>query len=56
VLQNDHSPATTGVHAFAHPFTDAVKRDASVTVVPVTRGNRDALAPELEACVGSRAR
>jgi nucleoside-triphosphatase len=46
-------PLVATVHTFAHPFTDAVKRDASVTVVPVTRGNRDALAPELAARVRS---
>jgi nucleoside-triphosphatase len=49
-------PLVATAHAFAHPFTDAIKRDASVTVVAVTRGNRDALAPELAACVGPWAR
>ncbi|MGH2946319.1 MAG: NTPase [Solirubrobacteraceae bacterium] len=49
-------PLVATVHAFGHPFTDAVKRVASVTVVPVTRGNRDALAPELAAHVRSWAR
>jgi nucleoside-triphosphatase len=49
-------PLVATVHAFAHPFTDALKRHASVTTVPVTRGNRDALAPELAARVGSGVR
>jgi nucleoside-triphosphatase len=49
-------PLVATVHAFAHPFTDAVKRDASVAVVPVTRGNRDGLPRELAARVGSWAR
>jgi nucleoside-triphosphatase len=49
-------PLVATVHAFRHPFTDAIKRDPSVTVVPVTRGNREALAPELAARVGSWAR
>jgi nucleoside-triphosphatase len=46
-------PLVATVHAFGHPFTDAVKRDASVTVMPVTRGNRDALPRELAARVTS---
>jgi nucleoside-triphosphatase len=46
-------PLVATVHAYRHPFTDAVKRDASVTVVPVTRANRDGLAHELAARVGS---
>ncbi len=46
-------PLVATVHAFGHPFIDSVKRDASVTVGPATRDNRDALAPELAARVGS---
>jgi nucleoside-triphosphatase len=49
-------PLVATVHAFGHPFTDAVKRNPAVTVVPVTRGNRDALPPELAARVRSWAR
>ena len=44
-------PLVATVHAFAHPFTDALKRDPSVAVVPVTAGNRDALPGELAARV-----
>lgn len=46
-------PLVATVHAFGHPFTDPLKHDPSVTVLPVTRGNRDALASELAARVGS---
>jgi nucleoside-triphosphatase len=46
-------PLVATVHAFGHPFTDALKRSASVTVVPVTLGNRDALPRELAARVSS---
>jgi nucleoside-triphosphatase len=37
------------VHAFRHPFTDALKRDRRLTVVPVTARNRDGLPHELAA-------
>jgi nucleoside-triphosphatase len=42
-------PLVATVHAFAHPFTDALKRDPSVAVVPVSAANRDALPGELAA-------
>jgi nucleoside-triphosphatase len=42
------------VHAFHHPFTDALKRDPSVTVVTVTARNRDALPRELAARLAVR--
>jgi nucleoside-triphosphatase len=45
-------PLVATVHAFAHPFTDALKRDPAVTVLPVTRANRDALPAELAARLG----
>lgn len=35
------------VHAFRHPFTDALKRRADVELVRVTERNRDALPGEL---------
>jgi nucleoside-triphosphatase THEP1 len=42
-------PLVATVHALRHPFMDALKRDPSVTVMPVTMRNRDALARELAA-------
>jgi nucleoside-triphosphatase len=49
-------PLVATVHAFSHPFTDAVKRSPNVSLVRVTRGNRDALPAELATLVGSWAR
>jgi nucleoside-triphosphatase len=40
-------PVVATVHAFRHALTDALKGDPSVTVVPVTAANRDALPREL---------
>jgi nucleoside-triphosphatase len=42
-------PLVATVHAFAHPFTDALKHDPSITVLPLTRANRDALPADLAA-------
>jgi nucleoside-triphosphatase len=42
-------PVVATVHAFAHPFTDALKRRAGVECHRVTRDTRDALPIELAA-------
>lgn len=43
------------VHAFAHPFSDELKRRAGVEVVSVTAGNRDRLPERLTRRLAGRA-
>ena len=40
-------PIVATVHAFAHPFTDTLKRRRDVRTIRVVQGNRDALPDEL---------
>ena len=40
-------PIVATVHAFAHPFTDALKRRKGIRVIGVSATNRDALPDEL---------
>jgi nucleoside-triphosphatase len=40
-------PVVATVHAYRHPFTDALKARADVEVVPVNRETRDALPARL---------
>lgn len=48
------APVVATVHAFAHPFTDALKRRADVTTLPVTRRDRDELPERVAALVLTR--
>ena len=48
-LLDGDRPVLATVHAFRHPFTDALKRRPDVEVVRVTERNRDALPGELAA-------
>lgn len=41
------------VHAYRHPFTDALKRRPDVEVIRVTEGNREALPERLAARLGA---
>jgi len=43
-------PVVATVHAHRHPFTDSLKRRPSVTVLQLTRSNRD----ELPAAIARR--
>jgi nucleoside-triphosphatase len=45
-LFDAHKPVVATVHAFRHPFSDALKARPDVELVRLTRGNRDEL-PEL---------
>jgi nucleoside-triphosphatase len=46
-LFDGEAPIVATVHTFPHPFTDALKARADVSLVKLTRSNRDDLPEEL---------
>jgi nucleoside-triphosphatase len=48
-LFESDAPIVATVHTFRHPFTDALKARPEVSLVKLTRSNRDGLPEELEA-------
>lgn len=53
ILVDDMVPLVATIHAFQHPFTDALKRREHVERLRVTRKTRDALPAELAHRIGT---